>query len=251
MQSDTAARVRSAGRAALMPGAAAVAATAVVTATAPAKANAPVVPQAQPTSSPTPAPAPQTGPQPLRAKFERRNVLAGGRVPVRGTLLTHEGGRKVLLQVNAGHGWHTVDRAKTGPAGRFHAGFRPQGLGRYRMRVRLVGPVSATAASGVQASATHTRGKVTVYRQTAASWYGPGFVGGRTACGSTLSAGTLGVANRTLPCGAKVRFYYRGRSVTARVVDRGPFVSGREWDLTPAVKARLRFPSTGTVWSTR
>jgi rare lipoprotein A (peptidoglycan hydrolase) len=39
--------------------------------------------------------------------------------------------------------------------------------------------------------------------------------------------------------------------VTVPVVDRGPYVAGREWDLTGATKARLRFPSTGTVWSTR
>ena len=103
----------------------------------------------------------------------------------------------------------------------------------------------------MKAAAIHTRGSVTVYRQTSASWYGPGFIGGRTACGGTLSAGVLGVANKTLPCGTKVTFHYGGRTVTARVVDRGPYVTGREWDLTPAVKARLHFPSTGTVWSTR
>jgi rare lipoprotein A (peptidoglycan hydrolase) len=34
------------------------------------------------------------------------------------------------------------------------------------------------------------------------------------------------------------------------VIDRGPFVGGREWDLTPATKAKLGFGSTGTVWST-
>jgi rare lipoprotein A len=92
---------------------------------------------------------------------------------------------------------------------------------------------------------------VTVYRASVASWYGPGFIGGRTACGGTLGAGTLGVANKTLPCGTHVTFHYHGHTVTARVVDRGPYVGGREWDLTPAVKARLHFPSTGTVWSTR
>ena len=246
MQSDTAARLRSAGRAALLPGAAAVAVTALAAGTAPSEsAGAPAPVPSQPPPAPTP------GPQPLRAKFERHNVLLGARVPVRGTLLTHEAGRKVLLQVNAGHGWHTVDRTRTGPGGRFRAGFRPNGLGRYRMRVRLVGPVSPAVAVAVEASATHTRGKVTVYRQGFASWYGPGFMGGRTACGPTLNAGTMGVANKTLPCGTKVRFYYHGRSVTARVVDRGPFVAGREWDLTPAVKARLGFPSLGTVWSTK
>lgn len=238
MQSDTAARVRSAGMAALAPGAAAVAATAIVAGPVPAHADTTV-------ANATPAP------QPLRAKFRRSNVLFGRGVPVTGRLLTGQAGRKVLLQANKGHGWDNVDRATTTADGRFRLSFRPHGLGRYRMRVRLVGPVAASSATPVARSAIHTRGGVTVYRSSFASWYGPGFMGGRTACGGTLSAGTLGVANKSLPCGSRVRFYYHGRSVTARVVDRGPFVAGREWDLTPAVKARLGFPSTGVVWSTR
>ncbi len=243
MQSDTAARMRSAGKAALAPGAAAVAATAMVAAPVPAHAD---------TTAGKAAPAPQ----PLRVKFRRSNILFGRRVPVTGQLLTGQPGRKVLLQVNRGHGWDNVDRAITGARGRFRLSFRPHGLGSYRMRVRLVGPVAAGPAAATSGpplarSAIHTRGRVTVYRSSFASWYGPGFIGGRTACGGTLSAGELGVANKTLPCGTKVRFYYHGRSVTARVVDRGPYVAGREWDLTPAVKARLGFPSTGEVWSTR
>jgi rare lipoprotein A len=35
------------------------------------------------------------------------------------------------------------------------------------------------------------------------------------------------------------------------VIDRGPYVGAREWDLTAATKRRLRFGSTGTVWATR
>jgi rare lipoprotein A len=230
--------MRSAGLAALASGAAAATFAAVAAGSTPAQADATAT-NAQP------------APQPLRVTFQRRNVLAGAEVPVKGTLLTHESGRKILLQVNAGHGWHTVDRAKTGPFGRFRARFRPHGLGGYRMRVRLVGPTVAPASLGPQFASTHTHGKVLVYRKTFASWYGPGFIGGHTACGGTLSAGTMGVANKTLPCGTRVTFRYRGRVVRARVVDRGPYVAGREWDLTPAVKAKLGFPSTGVVWSTR
>jgi rare lipoprotein A len=197
---------------------------------------------------PPKAPAPQ--PQPLRATFKKHNVLYGGRVPVKGVLLTHERGRKVLLQVNTGHGWHTADRATTGPTGQFKAHFRPHGLGGYRMRVRLVGPPAVMPASVGPRPAPRTRGKVTVYRKSFASWYGPGFMGGHLACGGTLTAGTMGVANTSLPCGTHVTFHYHGHTVRARVVDRGPYVGGRDWDLTPAVKAKLHFPSTGTVWST-
>jgi rare lipoprotein A (peptidoglycan hydrolase) len=39
--------------------------------------------------------------------------------------------------------------------------------------------------------------------------------------------------------------------VTVPVIDRGPYAGNRVWDLTPATKARLHFPSTGVVWSTR
>ncbi|HXS46068.1 MAG TPA: septal ring lytic transglycosylase RlpA family protein, partial [Solirubrobacterales bacterium] len=89
------------------------------------------------------------------------------------------------------------------------------------------------------------------YRTAAASYYGPGLYGGALACGGTLQPGTLGVAHKTLPCGSKVRLRYRGRTVTVPVVDRGPYVAGRDFDLTAATRARLRFPSTGVLLSSR
>lgn len=66
------------------------------------------------------------------------------------------------------------------------------------------------------------------------SWYGPGFYGQRTACGEVLTETLRGVANRSLPCGTLVSFRnpYDGRVITVPVVDRGPYVAGREWDLT-------------------
>jgi hypothetical protein len=190
--------------------------------------------------------------QPLSASFKRHDVLAGGQVPVSGRLLTHERGRKILLQAASGHGWSTVARTKTGGDGVFRTSFRPQSLGKVKLRVRLVGAVASTSATGrvPHASAKRQRSVVRVYRPAAASWYGPGLLGGRTACGGTLNSTTLGVAHRSLPCGTKVTFHYRGRTVTAKVVDRGPFVGGREWDLTPATKQKLGFGSTGTVWAT-
>jgi rare lipoprotein A len=64
------------------------------------------------------------------------------------------------------------------------------------------------------------------------SWYGYGFYGNRTACGYELTRTIIGVAHRTLPCGTMVTFRYNGRTVTAPVIDRGPYVAGRTWDLT-------------------
>ena len=81
------------------------------------------------------------------------------------------------------------------------------------------------------------------------SWYGPGFYGKRTACGVALTTALVGVANRTLPCGTKVVFRNpsNGRVVTLTVVDRGPYVSGRDWDLTGGACLKLGACRTGTL----
>lgn len=55
------------------------------------------------------------------------------------------------------------------------------------------------------------------------TWYGPGFWGNRTACGTTLRRGTWGIAHRTLPCGKLVWLRFHGRSIAVPVIDRGPF----------------------------
>ncbi len=82
------------------------------------------------------------------------------------------------------------------------------------------------------------------------SWYGPGFYGGGTACGQTLTTTLIGVANRTLPCGTLVTFRNpaNGRIVTAPVVDRGPYVSGRQWDLTGGLCLALGHCYTGPIY---
>jgi rare lipoprotein A (peptidoglycan hydrolase) len=86
-------------------------------------------------------------------------------------------------------------------------------------------------------------------RVLTATWYGPGFYGKRTACGTRLGPRTLGVAHRKLPCGTRVTFYHGGRFLTLPVIDRGPFARGVAWDLTAAAAKRLGFRSTGRVRS--
>ena len=81
-----------------------------------------------------------------------------------------------------------------------------------------------------------------------ASWYGPGFYGNRLPCWQWLQANgkpiqfapdTWGVANKVLPCGTMLELTHGTNTVTVPVVDRGPYVAGRELDLSPAVKAAL------------
>lgn len=79
------------------------------------------------------------------------------------------------------------------------------------------------------------------------SWYGPGLYGNGTACGETLTKTLVGVAHRTLPCGTLVTFRYNGRTLTVPVIDRGPYVSGRTWDLSHGACVKLGHCFTGTI----
>ncbi len=81
------------------------------------------------------------------------------------------------------------------------------------------------------------------------SWYGPGFFGNGTACGQTYSRTILGVAHRSLPCGTLVTFRNpaNGRQITVPVIDRGPYVAGRTWDMSRALCDYLDHCYTGSI----
>ena len=82
-----------------------------------------------------------------------------------------------------------------------------------------------------------------------ASYFGPGLYGNRTACGQTLTTTLQGVAHRTLPCGTLVHLVYGPNDVTVPVVDRGPQILSREFDLTYATKIALGCPDMCTlIW---
>jgi rare lipoprotein A (peptidoglycan hydrolase) len=66
------------------------------------------------------------------------------------------------------------------------------------------------------------------------------------ACGGTYQPSDMGVANKTLPCGTRLRICYRG-CVNVRVVDRGPYIAGREYDLMIAPVRALRFPGLAHI----
>ena len=83
------------------------------------------------------------------------------------------------------------------------------------------------------------------WRSGGATWYGPGLYGRHTACGQTLRPGTIGVAHRNLPCGTAVKFVFHGRQIVTRVIDRGPYSQGNDWDLTSRAAEALDFSSTG------
>jgi hypothetical protein len=74
--------------------------------------------------------------------------------------------------------------------------------------------------------------------------------GKRTACGQVIGPRTEGVAHPVLPCGVKIYLSYEGRHVLAQVIDRGPYVPGRQFDLTEALARRLGLVGVQRVtWS--
>ncbi len=149
-------------------------------------------------------------------------------------------GRLVELQLYAHRRWRTVAETRTGARGRYRLRYRAATIGSEAARVRFRG--------GATDRGSHRRlGLLNVYRVVGASWYGGG---GGLACGGWLESSTLGVANKTLPCGTLVTLRYDGHTLRVPVIDRGPYVAGREFDLTEATKRTLGFGDTGDVWAT-
>jgi hypothetical protein len=173
--------------------------------------------------------------------LSRHNLMSGHELIVSGRVLPAGAHRvKVVVQGPAGG----VARKTTARDGRFRMSWGLPTIGAYSVRAYGIHDrrVSGSASP---------RRRLTVYRRAIASYYGPGLYGNGVACGGTLMPGTLGVANKTLPCGTMVRLRYHGRSVTVPVIDRGPYVAGRDYDLTEATRQRLHFPGLGVVLSSR
>jgi rare lipoprotein A len=170
------------------------------------------------------------------------NVRAGDRAVVHGRALPRRRGVRAVLQIHRRWGWRTLDRDRTGVRGV------------YELHRRLHRATSARARVVLRAHGRrlHRRlGRLNVYRWANASWYGPGLYGNHLACGGRLGYGTIGVANKSLPCGARLTLRHRGHVVRARVIDRGPYVAGREFDLTEATARRLHFRGRGPLQVTR
>ena len=83
----------------------------------------------------------------------------------------------------------------------------------------------------------------------AASWYGPGFHGRKTASGERFNTHALTAAHKTLPFGARVKVTNEktGRAVVVRINDRGPYAHGRIIDLSQASAHAIGIGGVGRV----
>ena len=175
--------------------------------------------------------APQVG-----VSAKRLNIQTGGRVAVKGRTPAPA---TVRLQVQRGQRWVTIRRDRT------------DARGRYTLRKRINRPVSTRARVTSSLGGKRVIGRLNVYRRALASWYGPGLFGNKLGCGGRLQYGSIGVAHKTLPCGTKLTMRHRGRTLRVRVIDRGPYVGAREYDLTAATARRLGFSGHGPILTTR
>jgi rare lipoprotein A (peptidoglycan hydrolase) len=83
------------------------------------------------------------------------------------------------------------------------------------------------------------------YRTAVASTFAT--YGEPLACGGTLQQGQTGAASKTLPCGTRIVFRLGDATATAPIIDRGPYVAGRDFDLTTATADALKFDGLGEV----
>ncbi len=149
-----------------------------------------------------------------------------------------------------------------GPEVSVTAKFSDQADSGVRTHRRLLAPAAKKSAKKAVQTAAKPRAKATVkrastkaksgsttggWKQARVSWYGPGFYGNGMAGGGKLQKDSMVLAHRTLPFGTKVKIVYKGRTVTAVVKDRGPFIAGRTFDLGPGTAKALGFSGVGTI----
>ncbi|HTX30577.1 MAG TPA: septal ring lytic transglycosylase RlpA family protein [Solirubrobacteraceae bacterium] len=166
---------------------------------------------------------------------------------VTGSLPSADSGKTVDVEISGAKtnwAWETVATGQVRSNGTFSAVWATNHIGRFSIRA-VTGPAGDASASAAGPTVT-----VTVYRPSLATLYGPGFYGHKTACGVTLRRTTIGVANRTLPCGTPVAIYYDGETLIVPVIDRGPYAHNADWDLTMATGKALGMTGTALLDAT-
>lgn len=175
-------------------------------------------------------------PHKVHVRSRAFDVLSGQAIGIRGRVTPSLPWRRVRLQGRRAGRWVTLANSQTGSRGGFAVRYGARDLGSEALRV-VVGGGRGTRTVSARA------GTLTVYTESVASWYDDA---GGTACGFHAH---YGVASPSLPCGSSVTFRLGHHAVKAVVDDRGPYVSGRQWDLNQNTAGALSFDGVQTVWS--
>lgn len=82
-----------------------------------------------------------------------------------------------------------------------------------------------------------------------ASWYGPGFHGRKTANGEKFDQMSYTAAHKSLRFGTLLRITNpkNGKSIVVRINDRGPYIEGRDLDLSKAAAHELGLMRKGVA----
>jgi rare lipoprotein A len=82
-----------------------------------------------------------------------------------------------------------------------------------------------------------------------ASWYGPRFHGKETANGEQYNQMALTAAHKSLPFGTilQITNTRNGKSVVVRINDRGPYIEGRDLDLSKGTALALGMIGRGVI----
>jgi rare lipoprotein A (peptidoglycan hydrolase) len=116
--------------------------------------------------------------------------------------------------------------------------------------VALLAAVTALAVRAQTRNPTSSRLQPVGRYLALAGSSGPAAFGRHTACGTTIGPATEGVAQPTLPCGARIFIEFQGHRVLTEVIDRGPYTPGRQLDLTDALARLLGLSGVQQVyWS--
>jgi rare lipoprotein A (peptidoglycan hydrolase) len=111
-------------------------------------------------------------------------------------------------------------------------------------------PQTASAPQAqIESTASKTQQKPLATWECTTSWYGHDFDGQQTANGETYDMYAETAAHPTLPLGSVVRVVNtrNHRSDVVRINDRGPYVEGRELDVSYAVAKKLGIDHRGTA----
>jgi rare lipoprotein A (peptidoglycan hydrolase) len=86
-------------------------------------------------------------------------------------------------------------------------------------------------------------------RKVTASWYGEAHHNKLTASGQKFEMHKYTLAHRTLPMGTRVRLVnpQNGKSVEGIVNDRGPYIKGRDVDVSYVMAKQLGFVNKGVM----
>jgi len=121
------------------------------------------------------------------------------------------------------------------------------------LRIAALAGVALVAAVGAFAIADRHNGSKSTLPPPAGQWYHalaapyPAGTAAKGACGTVIDGSTLGVANPVLPCGVKIYISYKGTQVLTQIIDRGPDVPGREFDVTRALSKKIGLVGTQTI----